>query len=157
MKNVTFKFLTIFSILSLVSCATPKTQTITGEIQIEVSEEFLEQLNQFGETMKKVIEPIANDDRFSDVSVTVESESNSIGNQMISNFVMELYYDKAQETDDESLRSIAKATLQKAISNLEDASYKGYELKFLKDSSTNNENPRVFKSFNFTVEELIQV
>jgi hypothetical protein len=157
MKNVSIKFLTICAILFLASCATPKTQTITGEIQIEVSEEFLEQLNQFGETMKKVIGPIANDDRFSDVSVTVESESNSIGNQMISNFVMELYYDKAQETDDEILRSIAKATLQKAISNLEDPSYKGYELKFLKDASTNEESSEVFKSYKFAVEELIEV
>jgi hypothetical protein len=146
------KVLTICLVLSLTNCSSNHTEPFIGEIKVEVSDAFLENLKAFQRKTQRVIDTLESNTEFSNVDVMVKSEFGP-DSQNLSTFVLSLQYSEASNKDEKTLHDLGLETLQKALEVMKASSYAKCEIRFLDDTKNDEGEFNIMKSFVFPMSE----
>lgn len=149
------KVLTVCLVLSLASCSSNNTQPFIGEVKVEVSDGFLENLKAFREKIQRVEDALESEGEFTNVNVIVESEFGP-DSQNISTFVLLLQYSEANNSDEKALRDLGRETLQRALEVMKATSYAKCEIRFLDDTKNEEGEFNTLKSFEYPMSELMK-
>ena len=146
-------------IMLLLSVALQACKPRTGEVsdvkvEMNASEEFIEQFTAFRQKMLAAIDKLEEKEGFREVNVLTEGEFGADGED-INILNLEVQYDKTLLSDEKALYDLGKESFKIIIDIIQKAPYDEYQVEFFQDAISDRPDETRYRSFTYTRDELI--